>query len=83
MLVEYIGRNSPLEPETDGNWRITGVDLGEGDSRRAELVAYINEGLLPVPYNKSYNLADYEALKALAEENRTNGAPEEEAKYGN
>ncbi len=83
MLVEYIGRNSPLEPETDGNWRITGVDLGEGDPRRAELVAYINEGLLPVPYNKSYNLADYDELKALAEENRTNGAPEEEAKYGN
>ena len=71
-----------MEPETDNNWRITGVDLGEDDPRRAELVAYINEGLLPVPYDKSYNLADYDELKALAEENRISGAPEEETKYG-
>ena len=46
---------------------------------KAEIIGYINEGLLPVPYNKSYNLADYESLKTQAEENRRNrdAAPEE------
>jgi 2',3'-cyclic-nucleotide 2'-phosphodiesterase/3'-nucleotidase len=66
MLVDYFGRNSPVEPETDGNWRITGVDLGLEDPRRAELINYINKGLLPVPYSKSYNLADYDSLAELA-----------------
>ncbi len=70
MIVDYFGRNSPVEPETDGNWRITGIDLGTEDPRRAELIGYINEGLLPVPCDRSYNLADYESLAALAEENR-------------
>lgn len=75
MIVEYIGRNSPIEPETDNNWRITGVDLSPDDPRRAELIGYINEGLLPVPYDRSYNLADYEKLAALAEENRKSREP--------
>jgi len=81
MLVEYFGKNSPVAPETDNNWRITGVDLGLGDPRRAELIRLINEGLLPVPYNKSYNLADYESLVAQAEENRKNGTVPEEGQY--
>ena len=72
MIVAYFGQNSPVEPETDHNWRITGIDLCEDDPRRAELIGYINEGLLPVPYNESYNLADYESLAAQAEENRKN-----------
>ena len=77
MIVAYFGKNSPVSPETDGNWRITGVDLNEDDPRRAELIGYINEGLLPVPYNRSYNLADYDSLVALAEENRIRQAETE------
>lgn len=81
MIVEYFGKNSPVEPEVFNNWRITGVDLGITDPRRTELVSWINEGLLPTPYNKSYNLADYDELKALAEENRKNGTLPEETGY--
>ena len=57
------------------------MDLGVTDPRRAELVSWINEGLLPTPYNKSYNLADYDELKTLAEENRKNGIIPEETGY--
>lgn len=66
MIVDYFAEHSPVAPETDGNWRITGVDLGTDDPRRAELIGWINEGKLPVPYNQSYNLADYEKLAAEA-----------------
>ena len=83
MLVEYIGNNSPVAPETDGNWRITGTDLSREDPRRAELIGYINQGLLPAPADRSYNLADYERLAALAEENRINGTEVQETVYGN
>ena len=76
MIVDYFGKNSPVEPEADGNWRITGIDLSTEDPRRAELIGYINEGLLPIPCDRSYNLADYESLAALAEENRKNAARE-------
>lgn len=79
MLVAWFGRNSPVEPETNNNWRITGVDLSPDDPRRAELIGYINEGLLPVPYSKSCSLADYDELAALAEENRRNGETVEPA----
>ena len=78
MIVEYFEQNSPVEPTVDNNWKITGVDLGEDDPRRAELIGYINEGLLPTPYDKSYNLADYDELVALAEENREAGTEYEE-----
>lgn len=81
MLVEYFGKNSPVEPEVFNNWRITGVDLGVTDPRRAEIVGWINEGLLPTPYDKSYNLADYEELKAQAEANRKNGTAAEEDSF--
>lgn len=66
MIVQYFAENSPVEPTVDHNWRIVGVDLNEGDPRRAEIIGYINEGLLPTPYDKSYNLADYDALVAEA-----------------
>ena len=32
-----------------------------------DFLGWINEGKLEVPYNESYNLEDYEGLKALAE----------------
>ena len=82
MIVAWFGKYSPVEPETDDNWRITGVDLSLDDPRRAELIGWINEGLLPVPYDRSYNLADYDSLKALAEENRISGRPAETNEYG-
>lgn len=72
MIVAYFADHSPVTPEVDHNWRITGVDLSRDDPRRAELIDYINEGLLPVPYNESYNLADYDMLVALADANREN-----------
>ena len=74
MIVAYFDANSPVEPTVDNNWKITGVDLGENDPRRAEIIAWINEGLLPTPYNQSYNLADYDTLAAEAEANRAAGA---------
>ena len=73
MIVEYFAENSPVEPTVDNNWRIVGVDLSEDDPRRAEIIDYINEGLLPTPYDKSYNLADYDELVAEAEANREAG----------
>lgn len=81
MIVAYFAAHSPVEPEVIDNWRITGVDLGWDDPRRAELVGWINEGLLPVPYNQSYNLADYDSLAALAEENRNAGTRDENDKH--
>ncbi len=66
----------------DNNWRIIGVDLCEDDPRRAEIIGYINEGLLATPYNSSYNLADYDALVAEAEKNRSSGtAPAEHQEH--
>ena len=73
MIVEYIKEHSPVEPQVHDNWRITGIDLSENDPRRAEIIGYINEGLLPTPYNKSYNLADYDELVAQADANREAG----------
>ena len=78
MIVEYFAENSPVEPTVDNNWSITGVDLSEDDPRRAEIIGYINEGLLPTPYEKSYNLADYDALVAEAEANRNSESTVEE-----
>jgi 2',3'-cyclic-nucleotide 2'-phosphodiesterase/3'-nucleotidase len=66
MLVDYFAKNSPVAPTVDNNWKITGVDLGKNDPRRAEIVGYINAGLLDVPKNFSYNLADYDKLVAQA-----------------
>ena len=68
-----IKENSPVGPKVHDNWRITGIDLSENDPRRAEIIGYINEGLLPTPYDKSYNLADYDELVAQANANREAG----------
>ena len=70
MIVKYFAENSPVKPTVDHNWRITGVDLSKDDPRRAEIIGYINDGLLPVPYDKSYNLADYDTLVAEAKANQ-------------
>ena len=78
MIVEYFAENSPVEPTVDNNWRITGIDLSEDDPRRAEIIGYINERLLPTPYDKSYNLSEYDALVAEAEANRAAGITVEE-----
>lgn len=75
MIVAYFAEHSPVQPAADHNWRITGIDLSEEDPRRAEIIRLINEGWLPVPYYESYNLADYDALIARAEENRARGIP--------
>lgn len=73
MIVNYFRDHSPVEPTVDNNWRITGVDLSKDDPRRSEIIGYINDGLLPTPVNKSYNLADYDELAAEAEANRLAG----------
>ena len=69
MIVAYFAEHSPVAPEADNNWKIVGVDLSEDDPRRAELISYINDGLLDTPYAASYNLADYDALAAQAQAN--------------
>ena len=69
MIVAYFAEHSPVAPEVDNNWKIVGVDLSEDDPRRAEIIGYINDGLLDAPYAESYNLADYDALVAEAQAN--------------
>ena len=69
MIVAYFAEHSPVAPEVDNNWKIIGVDLSEDDPRRAELIGYINDGLLDPPYAASYNLADYDVLVAEAQAN--------------
>lgn len=64
MIVAYFAANSPVEPFTDNNWKITGVDLHEDDPRAQELIRLVNEGKLEKPYSKSLNLADYDKLVA-------------------
>ena len=78
MIVEYFSENSPVAPSVDNNWRITGVDLSEDDPRREEIIGYINEGLLPTPYDESYNLEDYDSLAAQAEANLRAGVTVDE-----
>ena len=78
MIVAYFAEHSPVAPTVDNNWKIVGVDLNEDDPRRAELIGYINAGLLSSPYAESYNLSDYDALVAQAKENASvlvDGAP--------
>ena len=69
MIVAYFAEHSPVEPTVDNNWKIVGVDLSEDNPRRAELIGYINDGLLDTPYAESYNLADYDVLVAQAQAN--------------
>ena len=67
-------------PEVDNNWHITGVDLSEDDPRRAEIIGYINEGVLPTPNVKSYNLAEYDELVKQGKNNKAAGITFEEPK---
>ena len=67
MIGKYFEEYSPVEPTKDDNWRITGVDLQKDDPRRAEVIEAINAGKLTVPYNKSYNLKDYDQLMGETE----------------
>ena len=66
MLVAYFAEHSPVAPEVDNNWKIVGVDLSESDPRRQEIIDLVNAGRLDTPYDKSYNLNDYEAILASA-----------------
>lgn len=54
MIVSYIKENSPISPEVDNNWKITGVDFSS--PYRADLIQLVNNGQLPVPYNASLNV---------------------------
>ena len=67
MIVDHFKQNSPVVPEIYNNWRITGADLSVNDPRRDEIIDHINDGSLPAPINKSYNLKDYDELAAEAE----------------
>ena len=69
MIVAYFAEHSPVAPEVDDNWRITGVDLDLDNPQRAELIGYINQGALEPPYAASYNLADYDSLVETAKAN--------------
>ncbi len=73
MIVKYIKENSPISPEVDHNWKITGIDLAENDPRRTEIINLINEGYLETPLNESYNLSDYEELIKEAQSNKAQG----------
>ena len=81
MIVDYFAEHSPVEPTVDHNWKITGVDLSRGDPRRDEIIGYINEKLLPTPYERSYNLSEYDELVAEAEARRAEGTTAEERVY--
>ena len=78
MIVDFFLENSPVEPEVDHNWKITGVDLSRDDPRRAEIIGWINEKLLETPYNRSYNLDDYDALAAQAKAGKDAGVTRKE-----
>ena len=73
MIVAYFAEHSPVAPEVDDNWRITGVDLDEDNPQRAELIDYINQGALVTPYAASYNLSDYDSLVETAKANLESG----------
>ena len=64
MIVAYLAEHAPISPEVDNNWKIVGVDLSLDDPRRQEIIDLVNAGRLDTPYDKSYNLADYDAIIA-------------------
>ncbi|WP_033118131.1 bifunctional metallophosphatase/5'-nucleotidase [Intestinimonas butyriciproducens] len=66
MIVAYLAEHAPISPEVDNNWKIVGVDLSLDDPRRQEIIDLVNAGRLDTPYDKSYNLADYDAIIASA-----------------
>lgn len=66
MIVAYFAEHSPVAPAVDNNWKIVGVDLSVDDPRRQEIIDLVNAGRLDAPYDKSYNLNDYDAILASA-----------------
>ena len=64
MIVAYLDEHAPISPEVDNNWKSVGVDLSLDDPRRQEIIDLVNAGRLDTPYDKSYNLADYDAIIA-------------------
>lgn len=64
MIVAYFAAHSPVAPEVDNNWKITGVDLQLDNPDRATLVKLVNNGQLASPKAKSINLND-ETVKAV------------------
>lgn len=54
MLVQYITDNTPISPEVDNNWEITGVDLSS--PYRDEVIKMVNDGLIESPYGASLNV---------------------------
>ena len=66
MIVAYLAEHAPISPEVDNNWKVVGVDLSLDDPRRQEIIDLVNAGRLDTPYDKSYNLADYDAIIASA-----------------
>ena len=64
MIVAYFAEHSPVAPEVDNNWKITGVDLQLSNPDRATLVKLVNNGRLASPKSKSINLND-ETVKAV------------------
>lgn len=54
MLVQYITTNTPITPEVDNNWEITGVDLTS--PYRDEVIKMVNDGLIETPYGSSLNV---------------------------
>ena len=64
MIVAYLAEHAPISPEVDNNWKIVGVDLSLDDPRRQEIIDLVNDERLDTPYEKSYNLADYDAIIA-------------------
>lgn len=56
MIVAYFAEHSPVAPEVDNNWKITGVDLQLDNPARAAYIEKINAGELATPYAKSINL---------------------------
>lgn len=69
MIVAYFAEHSPVTPEVDNNWKITGVNLQTENPDRATLIALINNGQLDAPYDKSLNLNDVITQAVLAKSN--------------
>lgn len=66
LIVAYFAEHSPVAPEVDNNWKITGVDLQLDNPDRAALVKLVNNGQLSSPKSKSINLNDAAVQAVLA-----------------
>lgn len=55
-IAEYITNEKTISPTVSDNWKITGIDLDH--ALKNEIISLVNDGILPVPYNKSLNIQD-------------------------